>query len=61
MRVPDLDWPADLFDDAASDLSPLTWCSAPQRPVNGVRPFWPAMLQMWNRDEAGATGYLRPA
>jgi hypothetical protein len=59
MRVPDLDWPADLFDDVAPGLSPQIW-PVPLRAVNADRPFWPAMLQMWTRTQA-ASGLCRPA
>jgi hypothetical protein len=50
MRVPDLDWPTDLFDDAASSLLQTVRQDSRVHPAEAAGPFWPSMLAAWTRD-----------
>ena len=48
MRVPDLDWPADLFEDASPISESAVASSAGQdiRPVREM-PLWSASWRLW--------------
>jgi hypothetical protein len=50
MRVPDLDWPTDLFDDATSSLLQTVRQDSRVHPTEAAGPFWPSMLAAWTRD-----------
>ncbi len=50
MRVPDLDWPADLFTDVAPVVARSMLHPAGDRPADaGPTPLWPAMQGLWMR------------
>jgi hypothetical protein len=54
MRVPDLDWQPDLFDDAVAPAdSPIVSRIIPQEDEGAL---WPAMRRAWTAGAAGAPG-----
>lgn len=50
MRVPDLDWPTDLFSDVLGDdeapVAPAPAATAPTTPLS----LWPTMRRLWIGD-----------
>jgi hypothetical protein len=55
MRVPDLNWPADLFDDVAVPAE-----SSFVPPLGAGEPIWPEMQTRWTSRKSPAEGRVPP-
>jgi len=58
MRVPELDWPLDLFQDLVP-LPDLPMTIAAQIQTAGQKPLWTVMRGVWMRGTDAITGSRR--